>query len=422
MQTIEGKQVYSVSEVNSIAKESLEYLSFWVEGEISSIQTNPNWYYSYFMVKDENNILPSFVDPKLTDDLTKLQGKKVLIFGKLTLFKNSEYKMHVFTIENIADGNLQKQFEELYAKLKKEGLFDEKHKKPLPEYPKRICIVTSLGSAGWNDFKTHTTDKFPIIELATADIRVEGPRAIDELVKILPIVDKQNFDIIVITRGGGAEESLMQVFNDEKVVRTIFSIKTPKIVAIGHEINTALAELVADVRASTPTDAANIITVPYRTILEKLEHIKYKLQSTSNYYFALNTQKLDSIYIKLVHIKLSFKDLPHRLATFKQTLSRQSKIYIEDANKRAEEEFTALKKLYKNLLANTDSRLENLHHSRLSSASYRLYLVNVFEIDVDRKTADFFQQYVQGFRHARFHTVITINDVFVHTRTAVDVV
>ena len=365
MQTIEGKQVYSVSEVNSIAKESLEYLSFWVEGEISSVQTNPNWYYAYFMVKDENNILPSFVDPKLTNNLTKLQGKKVLIFGKLTLFKNSEYKMHVFTIKNVAEGNLQKQFEELYAKLKGQGLFDEKHKKPLPQYPKRICIVTSLGSAGWNDFKTHTTDKFPIIELATADIRVEGPRAIEELVKILPIVDKQNFDIIVITRGGGAEESLMQVFNDERVVRTIFSIKTPKIVAIGHEINTALAELVADMRASTPTDAANIVTFGYRNILEKLEHINYKLQASSNYYFTVNTQKLDSIYLKLIQTKITFKDLPHRLATIKQSLIRQSKLYIDDAKLKTDENFTYLKKLSASLLTNTSGRLENLHHSLL---------------------------------------------------------
>ena len=368
MQTIDNRNVYSVSEVNYFARKTLEEMVFWVEGEISSFKSNPNWVYCYFSLKDENALLPCMATSFTFKgfDLDSIVGQKVVIYGTLSIYeKKGEYSMKVQIIEPLGEGYLQKKYELLYKKLKAEGLFDAKYKKEIPKYLKKICIVTSAGSDGWNDFKTHTVDKFPIIEFYTADVRMEGPRAVSELLDVLPKVDKFGFDAIVITRGGGAVESLGDVFNDEALVRAIFSLKTPTIVAIGHEANETLAELVADLRASTPTDAANIITAGYREVLVALETLRSELQTRSAYYFSKNFQSLDHYYFRLTQAKVSFKDLPHKLNTLKESLKRHEKYLITDADSRTTEFFKSLTKNSKALLYTQNQNLENLNKSLL---------------------------------------------------------
>jgi len=259
-----ANKVYSVSEVNYFAKQTLEQISLWVEGEISSIQQDKKWFNAFITIKDEQNTLPCFIEKEAFEKFDSLKvGDRIQIYGMLTLFRKSEYKLKIFRLKQSGEGILQKKFEKLYKDLKNEGLFDLKHKKEIPVYPKKVCIISSQNSAAWNDFKTHTVDKFSLIELFTADISVEGISAVGELVKVLGKIDTKKFDIVVVTRGGGSQESLMEVFNNEKVIRSIFSMKTPTIVAVGHEINITLSELVADKRASTPTDAANMVSSGY---------------------------------------------------------------------------------------------------------------------------------------------------------------
>lgn len=314
MKTISGRKIYSVSEINYFARQTLEQMTTWVEGEVSTYQTNPNWFYAFFTIKDENDVLPCFIEPqKLAQIKSFVVGKKVILYGVLTLFKKNEYKLKVFQIEEISEGFLDKQLKELYEKLKSEGLFETSRKKILPLYPKKICIVTSVGSAGWNDFKTHTADKFPTIELYSVNVKVEGKNSIIQLLSILPKVDVMGFDILVITRGGGSEESLSLVFNDEQIVRAIYNLKTPKIVAIGHEINTTLSELVADVRASTPTDAANIVTSAWQTVLEKLAQIQEKLLSKKDSLVDANLERLDYIYSRLFSTRKNITRFQERL-------------------------------------------------------------------------------------------------------------
>jgi len=213
--------------------------------------------------------------------------------------------------------------------LKREGLFDLKHKKEIPLHPKRICVVTSYGSDAWNDFRKHTVDKFPIIELYVADVRVQGPQSIKQLLGIVPMVDHRNFDVVVITRGGGSLEDLA-AFNDEKVARAIFKMKTPIIVAIGHEANETVAEWVADRRASTPTDAANLVTQSYTLALERLDVLKQQLKLKTDHYFSSNFQRLDYYFHTLQNTKNTFKDLPHLVNTLKESLKRHQKHLIVD--------------------------------------------------------------------------------------------
>lgn len=355
-----AKKIYSVSEINYFAKQTLEQMDCWVEGEVSSYEENPAWFNTFLTLSDSTNTLPCFLKPELLNTIREqIIGKKVIAYGHLTLFKKNQYKLEIFSIEQSGEGILQKRFEILYKKLKKEGLFEEKNKKSLPLYPKKICIVTSEGSAGWNDFKSHTQDKFPIIELDTADIRVEGPRAKLMLLQILPQIDRRRYDLIVLTRGGGAAETLLEVFNDEAVVRAISKMVTPKIIAIGHEINTTLAELAADKRASTPTDAANIATFGYANILDKLAHISTQLNTLMYKLFSENGQLLDSAYFHLNQIKTTFKNLPHQLASIKEALRRHEKSLIADIDANLRQAQLRMIKEAKLFVKSRDVFLEN---------------------------------------------------------------
>ncbi len=357
---IAAKQVFSVSEVNAIASETLELLTFWVEGEVSSVQTNPNWYYSYINLKDDQNFLPCFLEPALLNSKQIAVGQKILVFGMLTLFKKNEYKMRIFRIEDVSDGTLQKEFEVLYKKLKKQGLFDEKYKKPIPLYPEKVCLITSLGSAGWNDFKVHTVDKFPIIGLYSVNVRVEGPQAVQKLLNVLAKIDAFGFDVAVITRGGGASEALMEVFNSESLVRAIFKVKTPTIVAVGHEVNTALAELVADRRASTPTDAANLVTQGYTHILEKLVNLRYLVRARANYFFSANFQKLNHYYLNFGKSKIVFKDFPIRLEKLNDHLKQSEKVLIENSGEKLFDLYNKLNREKRQIMATNFQRLDSI--------------------------------------------------------------
>lgn len=364
MKQLEGRNIYSITEVNYFAKQTLEQMTFWVEGEISSCRKNPNWSFYYLDLKDEKAILPCIAEAYILEGLgEELVGQNIVAYGNLSLYEPfGKYQFRIARLEKAGEGYLQKRLEELIKKLKAEGLFDQKYKKEIPKYPKRVCLVTSGDSAAWNDFKKHSVDKFPIIELYTADIRVQGPKAIPDLLKVLPQVDKQGFDVIVITRGGGSIEDLA-AFNDEQVARVIFKMKTPTVVAIGHEFNESLAEWVADVHASTPTDAANIVTTGYDNLLAALDNFGHRLKSNAQYYFSTNFQRLDHIYFQLQQTKLSFKDLPHRLSSARQSLKRHEKYLISDASVRINELIEQISKELKLQLDRENQKLQTLGKS-----------------------------------------------------------
>ena len=334
MKIIEGKKIYSISEVNYFAKQTLEQMTFWVEGEISSFRKNPNWNFYYLDLKDESAVLPCIAEEFIVGDLKgEITGQRILVYGNLSLYEPfGKYQFRISTIEAVGEGFLQKQLDELIKKLKSEGLFEKKHKKIIPKYPKKICIVTSVGSDAYNDFVRHTTHKFPAIKLSAADVRVQGKEAIPSLLKVLPQVDKKGFDAVVITRGGGSIEDLA-AFNDEGVARMIFSLKTPTVVAIGHESNESLSEWVADVRASTPTDAANIISAGYQSLLESLEQLGLRLKSNSAYYFSTNFQRLDHIFYKFSRTKIGFRDLQNRLDELFKRLKKDSHTFMENRSR-----------------------------------------------------------------------------------------
>ncbi len=334
MKTEKDRKIYSVSEVNYFAKQTLEQMELWVEGEVTTFKENPNWRFYYLDLKDDNALLPCVADGSVFDQYggSQLVGQKILAYGFLSLYEaRGQYQFKIKRIEAVGEGVLQKKLEELIKKLKGEGLFDAEHKKEIPVYPKKVCVVTSAGSDAWNDFKRHTAGKFPIIELHTADVRVQGLKSVPGLLEVLSRVDKRGFDVIIITRGGGSLEDLA-AFNDEAVARAIFKMQTPTVVAIGHEANESLAEWVADRRASTPTDAASIVTSGYSQIMEKLESFGVSLKNHADYFFSANFQRLDYNFHRLFQTKSYFKDLPHRLKIITQSFAHHQKYLITDAS------------------------------------------------------------------------------------------
>ncbi|MBI3282885.1 exodeoxyribonuclease VII large subunit, partial [Candidatus Curtissbacteria bacterium] len=166
MKQVDGREIYTVSEINHLAKQMLEQMTFWIEGEISELKKHPSLSFYYLKLKDDKAVLPCISNGYIIENLGgNLVGQKILAYGNLSLYEPwGKYQFRIAGIEKAGEGLLQKQLEELIKKLRSEGLFDPKHKKAIPKYPKRVCIVTSEGSDAWNDFKKHTVDKFPIIE------------------------------------------------------------------------------------------------------------------------------------------------------------------------------------------------------------------------------------------------------------------
>ncbi len=332
MQTIDGKDVYTVTEVNYFARQRLEEMTFWVEGEISECKRMGSYNFFSLTFKDSSAILPCVANGEvLKGKENQLQGKKAFAYGYLTLYEpRGNYQFRINKLEEAGRGLLQRQLEELIKKLMAEGIFDERYKKPIPAYPTKVCIVTSQGSAAWNDFKKNTVDQFKLIELYTADVRVQGPQSIEGILKVLPKVDAKEFDVIVITRGGGSIEDLA-AFNDEKVARTIFKMKTPTIVAIGHEHNQSLAEWVADMRASTPTGAANIITLGYYRASENLKNYKRNLADKFDHLITNNIQTLEYFQNRFEATRDKYTYLSERLSKFKMALYASQKHLMSDS-------------------------------------------------------------------------------------------
>ncbi|MDE7337429.1 MAG: exodeoxyribonuclease VII large subunit, partial [Clostridia bacterium] len=222
--------------------------------------------HAYFILKDENcqisancfNCAKTYV-PKV--------GESIIAKGSVDYYaKGGKLNFNVDSITPIGKGMLALQFEMLKRKLQGEGYFDEQFKKPIPQYPTNVCVITSFSGAVIRDIKKTVRRKNDLINIFIKDVRVQGSEAHNDIIKALEQVDKLGYDVLIIARGGGSAEDLMP-FNNEALVKAIFKCKTPIISAVGHETDVTLCDLTADYRAATPTAAAEYIA--YDTALLK---------------------------------------------------------------------------------------------------------------------------------------------------------
>ena len=256
------RKIYSVSEVNRKARMVLESAmgELWVEGELSrvTIHSSGHW---YFTLKDKDAAVSCamFRNDNARVLFTPKDGLKVQMLARPSLYEaNGRYQLIASEMEEAGKGSLQEQFEKLKAKLAAEGLFDESRKKPLPVLPRKIGVVTSPTGAAIRDIINVLTRRFPNIGILLIPAKVQGAGAEQGISKAIGYLNTRgDIDVMIVGRGGGSIEDLW-AFNEEVVARAIFDSKVPVISAVGHEIDFTIADFVADVRAPTPSAAAEL--------------------------------------------------------------------------------------------------------------------------------------------------------------------
>ena len=273
----ETRDVLTVSELTNRVKRALDNRIglVWVEGEITNLRLQASGH-CYFTIKDESTQLSCvlFRGTRASQRELMEDGQEVVLHGDLTVYEpRGQYQLIVQKVELKGVGELQAKFEKLKLKLKAEGLFDPEVKKELPRYPQRMGIVTSLSGAALRDVLHVIRRRQPGLQIVLVASRVQGQGAEDEIAKGIEQLNKwskqQPLDLILITRGGGSLEDLW-AFNEEALARAIFASEIPVVSAVGHEIDFTISDFVADVRAATPSAAAEIITAGAVTLSESL--------------------------------------------------------------------------------------------------------------------------------------------------------
>ena len=287
---VKEKKIYTVSQINSLIKVALEEKlppRLVVSGEISDWKHHTSGH-CYFSLKDEAGILPcvmwasSFKKVKFSPD----DGMAVMATGHIDVYTvGGKYQLYVDKLEPAGVGALQLAFEQMVRKLRDEGLFDEEHKKPLPSYPMRIGILTSESGAALHDITDSIRSRWPCTRLFLYPVPVQGEGAAGKIAAAVRDVNRRNkklkLDVLIVGRGGGALEDLW-AFNEEVLARAIFDSGIPVISAVGHEVDTTIADLVADARASTPTKAGVVAVPDVQEIRNRLTSVEQSLKNQIN--------------------------------------------------------------------------------------------------------------------------------------------
>ena len=275
--------VFSVSEATNFIKALLDGVpqlqTIFVRGEISNYKCYPSGHH-YFTLKDEGSALRCVMFRGMAARLRfrPKNGMKVVAFGRIGVFpRDGAYQLYCSELSVQGAGDLHVAFEQLKAKLEKEGLFDPAHKKPLPRYPKRIAVITSSAGAAVHDMLRILNARWPMSEVLLLPVRVQGTEAPGEIAGALRYANKwQVADLIITGRGGGSIEDLW-AFNDERVARAIYLSDIPVISAVGHEPDVTIADYVADVRAATPSNAAELAVPDRQELARRLKMLQTRM-------------------------------------------------------------------------------------------------------------------------------------------------
>lgn len=274
-------KIFTVSELTRLIKQELEnkFPIVWIEGEIADFKRAHSGHL-YFTLKDENSALNCVMwrssASRVPFELES--GLQVVCKGQISVYEQrGNYQLYVDGIEPKGKGALQLAFEQLKDKLKKEGLFDPSVKKKLPLLPKKVGVVTSPRGAAIVDIIKTLERRFAHLHIVIYPVKVQGEGASDEIVQgIQYLGGDSDMDIIIVGRGGGSLEDLW-AFNEEKVARAIFSCPVPVISAVGHEVDFTIADFVADIRASTPSAAAELVVEKEQSFVERIENLEKRI-------------------------------------------------------------------------------------------------------------------------------------------------
>ena len=280
------QHIFGVAEVNQLVKHLLDgepmLSSICVRGELSNYKMYPSGHH-YFTLKDAEGALRCVMFKGAASKLRfrPENGMAVVASGRITVFpRDGAYQLYCNTLSPLGAGDLAVAFEQLKAKLQAEGLFDPAHKKPLPAYPQRIAVITSAAGAAVHDMIRILRRRYPLAKVILLPVRVQGAEAPPEIAGAIRYADRWHIgDVIITGRGGGSMEDLW-AFNDERVARAIYACQTPIISAVGHEPDVTIADFVADARASTPSNAAEIAVPDRMDLTRQLRDMQVRLEQS----------------------------------------------------------------------------------------------------------------------------------------------
>ncbi|MBT7437579.1 MAG: exodeoxyribonuclease VII large subunit [Cellvibrionales bacterium] len=320
---------YTVSELNRLSRQTLEskFPLIWVEGEISnfSMPASGHW---YFKMKDKTATISCamFKNQNSRSSFKPQNGIKVFARCKITIYEVSgNYQLIIEQIESAGIGALQRKFEELKKQLFDEGIFDDKHKLPIPKYPKKIGIITSPTGAAIQDILSILKRRYPIASVLVYPSIVQGntldgTSAAKELTERIIFANKENnCDVLILARGGGSIEDLW-AFNDETLTRSIHNSNIPIISAVGHEVDYTICDFVSDCRAPTPSAAAEIVSPDINSIIQRLNEKELQLNHLILGFLQACYQKIDNLFMRirnpndyLLHIQTQIEGLQNRI-------------------------------------------------------------------------------------------------------------
>lgn len=320
----------SVSDAIALINQTMEYAypTLVIEGEISGFKVNQGKFV-FFDIKDAGGSLGCFM--MVFQLRTALEdGMRVRITASPKLTQWGKFSLTVRTVEPIGEGALKRAFELLHAKLEKEGLFDESRKRLLPSLPSRIGLITSTQAAGYADFTTILNQRWGGMEVMVANVTVQGASAPGQMVSALQHFNEMSEppEVIVIVRGGGSADDLA-AFNDEPLVRAIAASRVPTLVGVGHEVDTSLVDLAADVRAATPSNAAQLLVPNRHEIVERHEYqLQQSIKKVEGRYLRLEDMVLQSRGKMLNSIISREQHIEHEFIQLRRTLKQLNPLSV----------------------------------------------------------------------------------------------
>lgn len=319
------RHIYRVSELNQTIKRLLEekFPFVWISGEMSNLRI-PSSGHCYFTLKDDRSQLSAvmFRGQAAALRFKPDDGLSVVGLGRVSVYEpRGSYQVIFEYLEPMGIGGLQIAFDKLKRALADEGLFDVRHKKPLPSLPGKISIVTSPTGAAVRDFIHVSQRRFSNLPLEVVPVSVQGVHAAMEIIQAIRTINSMNrSDVIVLARGGGSIEDLA-AFNDEGVARSIFASDIPVVSAVGHETDFTIADFVADLRAATPSAGAEIVVPSKNELEQRIDEVNLGLKKSLTNILKNNKIKLYNLRDRIVHPRRRLQDMQHRLDQYVSRLA-----------------------------------------------------------------------------------------------------
>lgn len=356
------KNVYSVGQVNTYIKNMFaqDFLlhRISVKGEVSNCKYHTSGHI-YFTLKDSAGTISAvmFAGSRRGLKFAMKEGDKVIVTGSVEVYeRDGKYQLYAREIEPDGAGNLYLKFEALKRELEEMGMFAPEYKKPIPKYARRIGIVTAPTGAAIQDIRNIATRRNPYVELILYPALVQGEGAVQSVINGIHALDALGVDVMIVGRGGGSIEDLW-AFNEEEVARAIFECETPVISAVGHETDTTIADYVADLRAPTPSAAAELAVFDYCLVKEQMV-------SLENHMGRLLRQKIEAARMRLAHAQTKLRYLSP------ENKLRENRKYAIDLEERIKMRMTQLLEQKRHQLALLSGQLEGMSPVKKLSQGY----------------------------------------------------